>query len=626
MLRKWIGNWLRNDRGTVTVYLALGTVVFLPLMGIAIDATNYYKLHTELDQAAEAAALAAAMEMDFTDDGLAAATTAAREAVTNFEMSANDNEDSEIFIETVQFLRALPPAGNYNYFDYVTTDSGEARYVRVITETRQRWSTPYATFLAMWRGEDTSGAIKATAADAVAAKVTVACKAQPIMMCNPAEVTADCGNANVADEGEYQLYSDFLRDNPEWRRRQFRVKWIGPQTAIEPGVFGLLKPISGTFGFNGQNPIAHELAYVDPSSCVQIENAELEAQTGQMQAVTNGLNTRFDIFRASFGSYKDDPNYAPALNRTKSHLPASQGGGGSACAPQEVIYEPPEPIESMKLPQDSCFQDDPSAQCDALGQPDPNDPQGNYAGRYGNGVWDVITYFNVNHPIDDGGENPIGTPNPAGDGISDWTADELDPILKEIHERYGINKLDVGSLPAEPYDAGAGTGDDSKALVSVANPPSRWAVYRWETAAAVVGGVGVAENRDPDIDAMLPPNSPDRIPGQSTRMNGITKEEGRSGVSGAAGASCSTVPALGPSRRVLYIAVVNCCDQAEELSSGERRIKITEFAKAFMTEPANATSGGGNNEELGALFLEVFDAVPAGDADEVILRDYVQLY
>lgn len=589
MFKKGLRNWIRDEGGAVAVYMAIGTAIFFPIIAIAVDATNYYKLNTELKQAADAAALAAATELDFTDEGLVAAENAARTAVQNLQTGATDAEGSDVEIATVQFLRALPPAGNYNYGDYLTTVGSKARYVRVITETRTRGSTGYVALVALWGGDSDKG-LKATAEDAVAGKTTVACRAMPIMMCNPAEVTADCGNPNVTGGTSYSLYSEFLEANPEWRRRQFRIKWIGPQTSIEPGVFGLLKPITGSFSGQGANAIANELGIIDPSSCVEVQDSELEVKTGQTQAIVNGLNVRFDIYRGMFGNEKNDPNYAPALNRTKGHLPASLGGGGSACDPKEVIYDPGEEPEVMKLPQDSCFSDSPNAVCDQLGYPDPLDPQGDFAGRYGDGQWDALTYFNVNHPKTDG---------------TDWTADELDPILDFIHENYGN---DYGINP-------------DTTTVDVDNPPSRWSVYRWETAGSTVGEERITGEP-------LPPNSgfTDRIPGAHTRVSGVTKEEGRSGVNGNQGASCSNQTPLGPLRRTLNIAVVNCCDQAEELSGGERRVKITEWAEAFITEPAQANSSGGQNDDLGAIYVEVYNAVKADESDRVVLRDYVQLY
>jgi len=605
MFRRAVKSLIGSERGAVAIYMAFACTLFFPLIAIAIDVTNYFKLNTELKQAADAAALAAAVKLDFTALGLIDADNAARTAVQNFETGANDSGFSNVQIATVQFLRALPPAGNYNYSDYLTTDPAKARYVHVITESRQRDSLMYRAYAAVrfvapgnTSTVNAADAVKTTAGDAVAGKVTVACKAMPIFMCNPAEVTYNpaCGNPNVTQgspQSSYTSYADFLRDNPEWRRREFRIKWIGPQTAIEPGVFGLLEPITGSFNGNGANAIAHELAMVDPSTCVVIQDNELDVKTGQTQAIVDGLNTRFDVYRGTFGSTKNNPDYAPALNRTKGALPASEGGGGSACDPQEMTNTPP---QVMKLPQDSCFTSNPSPACGAMGGSDPYDPQGNYAGRYGDGQWDALTYFEVNHP-----RTVNGTPTP-------WTAGDLDPILQWIHANYGNDYVAAGGK----LDTGP---------ISTVSPPSRWSVYRWETAGSSVG-----EARIPG--EPLPPNSgfQDRIPGAHTRLNVITKEEGRSGVNGNQGAQCSNSTPLGPARRTLSLAVVNCCEQADQLSGGQRHVTVTEWAEAFITEPAKANNSGGNTGDLGAIYVEVYDAVKPNDSDRVVLRDYVQLY
>ena len=140
---------LHDTRGAVAIYVALSTLFVLPLMAVAIDLTRYFGLNTELEQAAQAAALAGAKELDFTDLGLAAATNAAQNAVLNLQAQATDKEDPEVLIQTVQFLEALPPAGETNYEDYITDEAEDVRYVRVITEPRAVDSPSFRAFLAV---------------------------------------------------------------------------------------------------------------------------------------------------------------------------------------------------------------------------------------------------------------------------------------------------------------------------------------------------------------------------------------------------------------------------------------------------------------------------------------------
>src|SRR5262249_28070414 len=331
--------------------------------------------------------------------------------------------------------------------------------------------------------------------------------ALPLMMCNPAEVGTDangqpCGNSNVTGGPNYSLFSDFLAAHPEWRRHQFRIKWIGNNSGIVPGVFGLLRPLTGDFG-NGAGAIRDELAQVDPANCFEIQDAQVEIKTGQAATVADGLNVRFDIFRGPLGNNKNDPTYAPALNRTKGRYTTSNG---QRCDPQETTAQPP---DASKLLQDSCFANPSSNSCGTLG---PTNNQGNFNGRYGDGKWDVVSYFNINHPRTDG---------------STWNSsqtklDQLNTLLQFIHQNYGS---DYGADNTTPLN------------MFTTSPPSRWAVYNWETAGSTVWGV--RKPGEPSVG--LPNPNPDRIPGAHTRIttNGITKEEGRSNVSGNGGGQCS---------------------------------------------------------------------------------------
>src|SRR5262245_7961148 len=90
MSKMRLRSWLREECGAVAVYLALGTIFLFPMIAIAIDATSYYKLNTELKQAADAAALAAATKLDWTDEGLVAAEAAARNAVQNLQTRSEE--------------------------------------------------------------------------------------------------------------------------------------------------------------------------------------------------------------------------------------------------------------------------------------------------------------------------------------------------------------------------------------------------------------------------------------------------------------------------------------------------------------------------------------------------------
>ena len=578
---------LRESRGAVAIYVALSTLFILPLMAVSLDLTRYYGLHTELEQAAQAAALAGATELNFTDAGLTAAVSAATTAVQNFQAQATDKEDPEVLIQTIQFLEALPPAGQTNYDDYVAEDAEDARYIRVITEPRAIDSPSFRAFLAVWSNVENvdEAARKITIGTAVAGRTAVACRTMPLMTCNPVEgntpITADYPNTTPGETG-FDFLSDFLKAYPEWTRRQIRVKFIGPDTGYANGVFGLLEPNFSTN--NGAKGIEDELALGVPASCIQLDSVVVgsaNVKTGQAQTIVDGINVRFDIFRGNWKNDKNDPDYAPAADVIKGMLPKNNG---QTCTPDFVEDENPDDLtgadlpDAKKLPQDECFTAETAAdlatyspKCYAFGAQDGEEvtSQGNhgFAGRYGNGRYNLLRYFQVNHPtmVEDDGAGGFQVEQSIFDAI----------VAKE-----------TAFLTANGMSSPGGTEAASNPDV----PPSRAAVYQWELDSG-------------------------NIPSPSN--TGSPEEEGAP--------QCSSSTPAGLERRSLYIAVVNCKQYADELNNGDRIVPVQEFGEVFLTEPADHNGQGGSGDK-GAIYVEFKRAVKPGNIDNVVLRDLVQLY
>ncbi len=603
-IRDFWRNFLRHERGSVAVYLALGMLVFMPVMGIALDVSRFYGLNTEMANAAEAAALAAAEQMDFTDEGLVAADQAARTAVDNYLTFATDGGSSRIAIVAVQFLWALPPAGQTNYDVYATTDGADARYVRVITEARELESLAMRRFL-MITGGNAAAATKITQEQAVAAKTTVVCRVMPMMMCNPIEdgfgTNIDPSEYTGPAPGSYDTFGEFLEANPLWTRRMFRVKFIGPGAMYEPGVAALLEPMFTAK--KGAAAIENEFALDTPDACIVLDQAEVvDVKTGQAQTIVDGINVRFDVYRGKWKQKRNDMAYQPGPDVVKGHLPQNPSIN-KTCDPDPVPYDMDvmdfvdgelvytddfggkisagDPVTSLKLPQDECFNVDNQAELDALNAAGTNcyalgaqnfeiSPGNNkgFSGRIGNGKWDIGKYFAVNHPDID---------------LNNWeAAPNLETLLLEI--RSSVEDI---------------TGDTEP--VSFANPPSRYAVYRWELGLEPGNIVG------PRIPA--PPGS-----------------LAENGIGGNPGGQCSASPPEGTLRRMVYIAVVNCGENAEALSSGDRIVPVLEFLEVFLTEMADANNGGGNGGDIGAIYVEPVRGLGAVDVDNVVMREVIQLY
>jgi hypothetical protein len=632
---------LRDRRGSVAVYLSLAAAIFLPMAAFTIDATRYWGLNTDLKNAAESAALAAAMAVGPNAAGLEAASIAAKEAVDNYQIHSNDGGEREIATDLVLFLWALPPAPETNYMDYKTTDPGEVRYVVVRTETRDISSAGMIAFAA-WSGRDIDIATKTTTAMAIAAKSVQACKVMPLMTCNPVEpgegaldFTGD-NTINYPDgANEFGSFGQFLKLNPQWTRRLMRIKAIGPNEEYENGVFGLLEAIFTEKG--GADAIREEFALGTPGSCITLPSGAADVKTGQAQAIVQGLNVRFDLWQ---GKIKENETLADGSSAyptgpgvIKGYLPPADENCDlvdplcvpdpdlgitcecipngtftyNHCKPRLATFDDTETVTSMKLPQDECYNVDTMEEfqaiplngdghkCYMLGSNSSGDEfdataGGNkgFNGRFGNGHWPILEYFAINH------EN----------------LDEADLIAK------------LEEIQSYASDL---TGDTL--AVALDEPPSRYAVWLWELrqkrladgqSYEDMSGQGLLDLTDPGYPDHIP--MPDDNPSWSLVSEGSPLEE-------FGEPQCQSDPDFiaGPSRRLLYIAIVNCEEYEDELSGGQRNVPVLEVLEGFMTEPADSNSAGGN-ADMGAIYIEPLRTLELGAQENVVLREIIQLY
>ena len=103
----------RATEGAVAPTAALSLFALIAAGGIAFDYARLASLDTELQQAADQAALAAATQLDGTVNSRARADAAARQLVANLGLFANDSTNRALTIAGVAFCSEynddLPP-------------------------------------------------------------------------------------------------------------------------------------------------------------------------------------------------------------------------------------------------------------------------------------------------------------------------------------------------------------------------------------------------------------------------------------------------------------------------------------------------------------------------------------
>lgn len=272
----------RDTHGGVAIYAVLAGGLTLGTMVLGVDVGRMIVVRSQMQNAADAAAMAAATQLDGLDGAQRRASAIASNAALN--ASSLTIEGGELSVASVEFFSA--------YADGVGTPSEgdeDANFVRVNLAPQEM----YLFFGPLLGGG--ASETQTLAASATASSSPIVCNAPPFMMC-PIEddVSAMLDEANVG--------------------RQVRLKDVGGG-AFRPGNFGLL--CAG--GDCGANAIGDALAGLGDGSCT---GTTVETATGvKTNQVADGINARFDTgSRSPKNPARNVINYARDSDMSDSTL------------------------------------------------------------------------------------------------------------------------------------------------------------------------------------------------------------------------------------------------------------------------------------------------------------------
>ena len=377
--------WTRTD-GAVAPTVALSLVGLIAAGGIAFDYARMASLDTELQSAADQAALAAASQLDGNDGACRRAAAAAVGMVANKTLMANDGNASGTGI-TVQSEATCDATGKIRFYQDIAktkpaTSDADAKFVEVEVDPRQA-NFALTPIVAAYN----SGSMTAVAFAGLSSAV---CKVPPLMLCNPSE-TADpeFTIANYIGKGVRLVAND----------------GGGNYT---PGNFGFLASGLGTTGVNGAAVLRKVLGRASlAEDCVSGDGVTTDP--GNMVSVRDALNTRFDIYDNGLNQAcgNDGSLCPPSINTRKDVL---QKGPANACTLVDNTGSgngwrlPAAPYPGAVLPTEGPLTDAQAAALSPIGYPHDIchafSETGDCAdGRIGNGTWDRLAYFR-SHPID----------------------------------------------------------------------------------------------------------------------------------------------------------------------------------------------------------------------------------
>lgn len=305
---------IRRQRGAILIMTAVIIVVLIGVAALALDIGRLVVLRSQIQNAADAAALAAAVELDGGANARQRARDAAREAVRHDKSLAQAQDLLPDSLPDAAFAFYCVIGAEFDVAQDVAISGGfcqgvaegtehvtagtdvDAHYVRVNLDPVLA-GLPSDTFTldliflpilnVLSPGVATAAAVRA---EAVAGHQFIQCNYPPMALCDPYE-----GMGGKTFKNDMPIGATItLRD-------QSGANW-------SPGNMGFLEPISGG---SGANAVAESLAYPDDEGCA---TRRITTETGQMtQKTTSAINTRFDMYDSHFPE-DDWANWPPALN------------------------------------------------------------------------------------------------------------------------------------------------------------------------------------------------------------------------------------------------------------------------------------------------------------------------
>jgi Flp pilus assembly protein TadG len=419
--------FLQDCDGAILPYVAIMLIAIIGLAALAIDGSRLMSVQTQLQNAADALALAGAAELDRRPDSIVRAEAAVNGLIANPVTGAGIGQVAQV--AGVDFLRSLPPTDDQPITSAnITDDPTLAAYVRVAVKPVSMLTLFPVSLIAGRRSVS-------IAAQAVAGYDQIICNATPLYVCNPFEA------AGMSYYQATQALVEADRD-PASQRRLIRL--AGTQFgngSYGAGTMGYIAADTGSLptagcGSGAGFGVPQALAASDVRACFRLSASNLLPSEDQL--AMDGLNTRFDIYAHQFAACRI---YAPDQNVRKGFFTVGNVDWCNA-TPFGPNWPVPGPSGTPLPPDQNMIR--------ANGTFDTNV-------ALGNGTWNCAAYWSVAHAVGPG----MNSPPPGCTGAA--------TISRYSVYSYEMNFLTDRSLSAETgAPQCAPPGEDNRRIVVAA--------------------------------------------------------------------------------------------------------------------------------------------------------------
>jgi len=266
----------RGERGSVLAVSAVGMMAFLLATGLAVDISHLYLVRTELQNAADAAALAGASALNGHPAGIDQAEVLARQSLNKYEFNKKTISPDGL---TVEYSRNLE--GSYVSATGARGDAANIRFVRVTLPP----SSVGTTFSSMVLGPAVDLSAKATAGMSV--PLNIVCDYLPI-------------TAIDAEDGDERRFT---------KGNSYTIR-LPPGDAIEPGNYQILA-IDGPGGADDRVGLGDGVR-----NCLGAGSYVKTKPGVTSGAVRQGVNTRFGDYAAGLdpAAFPPDKNVREGID------------------------------------------------------------------------------------------------------------------------------------------------------------------------------------------------------------------------------------------------------------------------------------------------------------------------
>ena len=306
----------RDEGGGVTAYAAFFIVFAIGLGALAIDVGRMAVLRSQMQDRADAGAMAAAVQLDGRNGAQARATAVATNAMSQVSGIPGDGE--VLNVQTVNFYSAYDPT------PVAATGDEDSKFVEVTLEPRR-----VNFFLEPILNPSGADHYENLGALAVAAAEPFICAAPPLMVC---------------DLGETDPTMDLALQSNIGRQIVLKPPPSGG-TAWGPGVYGLLALPDGSIG---ADDIETALAAVQPADCYSLDVST--APGVKTNKVKHGINARFELDHLPYPA-PDVINYPKDVEIEADPTVVMGSGNWGIDAYWTAKHGGPVPVELQQGPQ-----------------------------------------------------------------------------------------------------------------------------------------------------------------------------------------------------------------------------------------------------------------------------------